>query len=591
MTDKPSNYELDDELLSAYLDGELSADERAAVEARLATDPAAQQLLHELRAVSQSVQALPTESLGRDLSEDIIRRARETAPTPGRSTSPTAAGASEPSRLGDTIPKVRIFNSKRAWIWASMALAAGLLIMIVQSGDESAKKLPPVAARNRESADTQLADEVGKPSRREISLSHESKSASPPPATVASDSELHNRVDALGTTAPAAKPSGEGGGGRMSGITRDGAAGPPVAAASPAPALQKEREKEMLKTGDASTTFSAAPSQVASDKRANSSQPTGSVGGPVDAPAFAAAEKQKSESTASPSAQRFVVVRVVANPDAIKNGSFDRLLADNKIEFVPQPEKSQPLSFGGRKLPQGAKSESAVDELSKNAKPQAVDVVLVEAPASAIALCLAALNKNDNDFPSIAVSEEPQSHDRSDAKTIPAKKLAETSQNLSRFSRGSVPVTQKDAIDPRYYFYSYNFDKANEPGVNGSPRAGGFGGEAGATSGIEQDANGDKGQPLPEVRRARSIDAWTINKPQASSEPASPGLSSPKSAGGRAARMQSGAQPPSQPMSQRKPNEEAEAKVDNQNNNLKVLFVFTSKETPTPSASPDNRPK
>ena len=84
MSDKPSNYELDDELLSAYLDGELSADERAAVEARLATDPAAQQLLHELRSVSQSVQALPTESLGRDLSEEIIRRAREAAPDAGR---------------------------------------------------------------------------------------------------------------------------------------------------------------------------------------------------------------------------------------------------------------------------------------------------------------------------------------------------------------------------------------------------------------------------------------------------------------------------------------------------------------------------
>jgi anti-sigma factor RsiW len=140
MSDKPSNHAPGDELLSAYLDGELSADERAAVEARLATDPAAQQLLHELRSVSQSVQALPTESLGRDLSEEIVRRARETAPISGRSPSAKLADATEPSRLGDTIPKIRIFNSRRAWIWASMALAVGLLIMIVQSGDESAKK-------------------------------------------------------------------------------------------------------------------------------------------------------------------------------------------------------------------------------------------------------------------------------------------------------------------------------------------------------------------------------------------------------------------------------------------------------------------
>src|SRR3954467_1830534 len=105
MSDKPSNHELDDELLSAYLDGELSADERAAVEVRLAADPAAQQLLHELRSVSQSVQAMPTESLGRDLSQDIIRRAREVAPTPGKAGSSKAAPAMEPSRSGDSLSK------------------------------------------------------------------------------------------------------------------------------------------------------------------------------------------------------------------------------------------------------------------------------------------------------------------------------------------------------------------------------------------------------------------------------------------------------------------------------------------------------
>src|SRR3954469_17395169 len=98
MSDKPSNHELDDELLSAYLDDELSADERAAVEARLATDPAAQQLLHELRSVSQSVQALPTETPSRDLSEEIIRRAREAKP------------ANAPAAI-DTMPKIRIFSS------------------------------------------------------------------------------------------------------------------------------------------------------------------------------------------------------------------------------------------------------------------------------------------------------------------------------------------------------------------------------------------------------------------------------------------------------------------------------------------------
>src|SRR5262245_47732440 len=141
MSDKPTNFEYDDELLSAYLDGELSADERAAVEARLATDPAAQQLLHELRSVSQSVQSLPTESLGRDLSEEIIGRAHEARVVHGFPDGGVVRGSPDPAHAPDrrspstssseaqfidTLPKIKIFGSRRAWIWASMALAAGL---------------------------------------------------------------------------------------------------------------------------------------------------------------------------------------------------------------------------------------------------------------------------------------------------------------------------------------------------------------------------------------------------------------------------------------------------------------------------------
>src|ERR1700755_3209992 len=65
---------LEDELLSAYLDDELSPEERAAVEARLASDPDAQQLLHQLRSVSQSVQATPQVPAARDFRAEILRR-------------------------------------------------------------------------------------------------------------------------------------------------------------------------------------------------------------------------------------------------------------------------------------------------------------------------------------------------------------------------------------------------------------------------------------------------------------------------------------------------------------------------------------
>src|SRR6478672_11603930 len=167
MSDRPSNYELD-ELLSAYLDGELAAEDRAKVEARLATDPAAQLLLHELRSVSQDVQSLPQEKLGRDMSESIVRRALEAKPrTVAADTKPVAAKQPSPAS-GDPLPKIKIFGSSRAWIWATLALAAGLLIMFVQNGVDSANKLPPLARRDQPLAASQPAGQSAQNSSHDL---------------------------------------------------------------------------------------------------------------------------------------------------------------------------------------------------------------------------------------------------------------------------------------------------------------------------------------------------------------------------------------------------------------------------------------
>src|SRR4051812_2836900 len=122
MSEREFQPELDDELLSAYLDDELSAEERAAVEARLANDPEAQQLLHQLRSVSQSVQMLPLESVGRDLSADILRRIEAKKRGDG------GAGGDSSAAIGNVTPRVTVFGSRRSWIWATLAVAAGLMI-------------------------------------------------------------------------------------------------------------------------------------------------------------------------------------------------------------------------------------------------------------------------------------------------------------------------------------------------------------------------------------------------------------------------------------------------------------------------------
>src|SRR4051812_22934855 len=149
MSDTGEKRELDDELISAYLDEELSGEERAVVERRLAADPAAQRLLHELRMVSQSVQGMPQENLGRDLSATIVELIEQE-----RKPSPARAGGS----TGGKLPRLPIFGSRRAWIWASLALAAGLLIMFVERGDEPANKLAPVAQPQQRAPVGQIAE-------------------------------------------------------------------------------------------------------------------------------------------------------------------------------------------------------------------------------------------------------------------------------------------------------------------------------------------------------------------------------------------------------------------------------------------------
>jgi hypothetical protein len=591
MSDQPSNFEFD-QMLSAYIDGELSEGERAAVEARLATDPAAQQLLHELRSVSQSVQALPTESLPRDLSEEIIRRARNANPELAMHESLAVRGPRDPAPTpdrrspADTLPKIRIFHSRRAWIWASLALAAGLMLMIVQSGDESANKLPPIAARNHKAAPMPSGDEAGERRRREISISAAPNSPSQSPPTIASGSELRDKIDSLGTT-PATKSSGVVGGGRSS-ITRDDrAAFPPVAAASPSPKSQiKEEEKFAANAGHESSTSTASSGPAAIDKLAPAAQPTGSLGGTVGVD-DTAAEKQRLESIAGSNPQSLVLVRVVAKPDALKNGAFERLLANNKIEFEAQAAKNQSRSFDAF-LANRAQSKTASEEPSnKDSEIHAdnTEVVLVEAPTPAIEACLAELNKNSNDFLSVSISERPQSHDRFDNNSTATKKLPETTKDLSRFSRGSGAIPQKD-IDLRFYFYSYDFDKRSDFSGNGSPRAGDFAPKSDAlTAGRPETAakaSDYKKQSSPNMRRARHIETWAIDKPQ-SGEPAS--------AGGRADHSGSASATTNQPMSQRNPVGSAEVKADNNANNMKVLFVITPEASPTANPPPGNGTK
>ncbi|MGH3449450.1 MAG: anti-sigma factor family protein, partial [Haloechinothrix sp.] len=72
MTDhRPSN----DDLLSAYFDGETTPDERAEAERRLHASTDARRELNEIGEVSQLLRSLPHEGLPRDFAAQVLARA------------------------------------------------------------------------------------------------------------------------------------------------------------------------------------------------------------------------------------------------------------------------------------------------------------------------------------------------------------------------------------------------------------------------------------------------------------------------------------------------------------------------------------
>ena len=83
---------LPEELLSAYLDGELTAQEQAQIERLLAESAEARQLLEELRLLSQSLQRLPVHKLKEDLAAKVLQEAqRREAESPAAAASPPAS--------------------------------------------------------------------------------------------------------------------------------------------------------------------------------------------------------------------------------------------------------------------------------------------------------------------------------------------------------------------------------------------------------------------------------------------------------------------------------------------------------------------
>lgn len=121
-----------DDLISAYLDGELSPAEVVEVEKLLAESADARQLLEDFRALGTGLRSLPKLQLGVDFQERVLRQA-ERAALSGEAGAPaivplSIAPASDAARLQ------RFPRSWQSWKWATLATAAALAIWVFGRG-------------------------------------------------------------------------------------------------------------------------------------------------------------------------------------------------------------------------------------------------------------------------------------------------------------------------------------------------------------------------------------------------------------------------------------------------------------------------
>jgi anti-sigma factor RsiW len=416
---EPEN--IDDELLSAYLDDELALEERARVEQRLASDPAARQLLEQLRAVSHAVKELPTEPIGADIRDTVLRRAERAMlisnPKGSAAGDSVAAGGDS---LADLHPRLTIGRSIRGWVWAGLATAAGLAIVAFESSSNRDAQLPDTVAQRAVEAVDQ---------------------AKPAP-------------DA-GTVAMAGKQDA------------------PAEPAAPAP-------QAIVAAPQAST---PAASDLATDKSSARGGEDRYGESAASASSFAARREFDNESlaggrggaaSASNTAVGLLVVHVDVKPEAYEQRAFDRVLARNGItiedsandESKTLAAKSElskdalpQLSARGAaptNAPASQSAQVAAGRLERqlsdgSAATENTDLVLVEAPAAQIQSCLEELRRDDHNYAGVAVDEDQT--DTNQTVTESLRDAPAAKENWGQYNRGTVSQQQKVQRSPDNSLY------------------------------------------------------------------------------------------------------------------------------------------
>ena len=397
MKDVPHN-----ELLSAYLDGELTAAEQVEMERLLAASPAARQLLDELRALSSTLQALPQHKLGEDIGPQVIRIAERRMLS-----SPAPARLPKPVPLSPTAILRRVFNS-RALVWSSLAVAVAVMLWVMDPGQQDRPAGDGIAMAPEEDGggrgeDPSVSDR-GAPAGGE--RGGEAPFDQPDAGSnavargelsdsVAADTPMPEEAD----EPPSLEPSTMNG--AVSGRKAPG--GPPKAAAEPPP---------LGKTGGLGS-------------KRSSGGLAGRGRGTDDLAKFINAGQVDLPEGFSPLEAGYTVVCCDVSPKAFREQTIDHLLADNGIALEETLSENgvqsrthevadarAPRQDGGQREEQEQTVPGqALAYLSQSGE---LDLVCVAAPPAQVKATLAALKAQQVEFLSVLVEPAPGVEEQKD---------------------------------------------------------------------------------------------------------------------------------------------------------------------------------
>lgn len=454
----------ENELFSAYLDGELTAEEEQQVEQLVAESPAARQLLEELASLSGALQNLPSHKLNEDLAPRILQKAeqrmlREPAPDRRYRSNGKHSNWTTPSDPNLSWHPRRLLNP-RAWSWPAVAVAIGLALMFLKPGGEQPANGPQVAHR--------LAEDAGNPPPTiESATDHPEEAASPAADRRAETARIEPVADEKPPESTARKPNARSDKSPVAAAseevapaspqaTPEAAMGPsePAVESAPVPAdirsdepaevqqpqrsaapePQKERptgpEPRSVVADEPEPGVKIASESSDEQRGAVASEKAGPAEGAVPSEAQMVGRERREADQPAPAAgssetapapalkqpiEGVLVVQCDVRPKAARMRAFDRILARQQIAWHDPPadvaEQLDGVTAESKQADTPSTPKAAEQPrdqaLAHQAAAEALDVVYVEATTEQVHATLAELARRPEQFAAVLVEPHP----------------------------------------------------------------------------------------------------------------------------------------------------------------------------------------